>query len=158
MAVGRQVISDFALTDAEYAAIEPQWDNLVHFAAWQHLRSNAGNRHTDDEADLAQSLRLSLLTAGAYYKRQSWVEAAFAALEGRCSGADLDDLNSRWANRKRRAKTQPFGDEQERQLEDLVLRYVPPDKRPDKTASLVADECFARYAKAIIWNTLKANG
>ncbi len=156
------MITDFALTDAEYAALEPDFEDLLHFAAWRHLRANQRNNHTDEEADLAQCLRLALITAGAYYKRQCLIEGSFVELTVRIDDRgreEFDDLKDRWANRRRHGNGRArFGDDQERQLDDLLRRYVPPSGRPDKAASLVADRRFTTYAKSVVWNTLKQHG
>ncbi len=170
----------FPIRQDEYARLEKEFGQLCHYAAWQLLKRNAKNNHTDDFEDIDQDLRAALVQAGSYYKRQVYIERCFSALgvvmevdengdpDFRVEGdyvtnplckAVLIELALLWKNRTRHgANRQKFGPYQEAILWRIVKKCVPRGKRPSKRDALVIDEKFPTYCKQIIWNKQKAMG
>jgi hypothetical protein len=166
--------------------LDDKFGKLCHYASWQLNKKNSKNNHTDDPEDTVQSLRIALIRAGSYYKRQTYIEACFNAIAvikreyveddepdmptgpkyvdsmKHTSDKLLKDFCSHlldlWNNKTRHgANRQKFGDFQE-ELLDMLLRTVPKDQWPDKNASLVIDGKFVTYCKQIIWNQQKQMG
>jgi hypothetical protein len=118
---------------------------------------------TNEPEDDVQELRIALLRAGSYYKRQTYIESCFVALEGRVNDKFnkliLKQLNQLWVDRRRHgANRQKFGEFQELILDRLVKEYISEEDRPKKDASLSIDTKFSTYAKQIIWNAQKSLG
>jgi hypothetical protein len=138
--------------------------NLVHFEAWQLKKRNVNNNYIDDQEDIVQDLRIAMLRAGSYFKRQTYIESALNAVieHTRCRTFEhlvAHRLNELWIDRKRHgANRQKFGPLQERLLERLVKRYVPKAKRPDRNRPLQVDHRFVAYCKGITWNEQKRLG
>jgi hypothetical protein len=159
----RSIVNNFPITEDEYIELDSQFGQLCHYAAWQLLKKNTKNNHTDEIEDIAQELRLSLITAGSYYKRQLFIEASLKIAEDfitdQFSLCVLQELNRLWSNRTRHgANKQKFGLLQESLLESLINKFVPEDKRPNKHKILKIDSKFATYCKAIAWNAQKSMG
>lgn len=159
----KSIADEFPISDAEYRELDRVFGDLCHFAAWQLLKKNANNNHTDDFEDINQELLMSLVRAGSYYKRQVYIEACFRmARKYRRDGfvgEMLAELERLWANRTRHgANRQKYGPHQERMLERLVQLTVPEGERPDKHAPLRIDAKFHTYCKTITWNAQKSMG
>lgn len=158
---------EFQITDSEYLLLDSNFGDLVHYAAWQLLKKNVKNNHTDELEDIAQDLRMSVVRAGIYHKRQVYIKNSFEKLKKYCcfSKWDAIDLYSLvkliylWVERKRHgANRRKFGIRQEEMLLDLVNKYVPLSERPSKKEPLKIDPTFVTYCKAITWNCQKSMG
>jgi len=68
------ICEQFPISDSEYQNLECEFGQLTKYAAWQLLKKNAKNNHTDDFDDINQELLMSIIRAGSYYKRQVYVE------------------------------------------------------------------------------------
>jgi hypothetical protein len=159
----KNIADEFPISDDEYGELDKTFGDLCRFAAWQLLKKNANNNHTDDFEDVNQELLMSLVRAGSYYKRQVYIENCFrAAREYARDGfvnEMLMELERLWANRTRHgANRQKYGPYQERLLERIVQMTVPQDFRPDKAAPLKIDAKFTTYCKTITWNAQKSMG
>lgn len=157
------MFESFQITNQEYLELDTKFGQLCHYAAWQLLKKNAKNNHTDELEDIAQDLRMAVIRAGVYYKRQVYIEECFDSVKHHVSDKFvkklIDELEELWTNRTRHgANRRKFGLHQERILEHIVSRYVPADARPDKSAPLRMDAKFATYCKAITWNCQKSMG
>lgn len=157
------ILNKFPVTNDEYEQLEQKYGKLAHYAAWQLKKKNSKNSTTNDPEDDVQELRIALLRAGSYTKRQRYIEACFAALtehvEDRFIKSLVKELNQLWDDRRRHgANRQKFGEFQELILDRLVLKHVPKDKRPSKASPLVIDGSFTRYCKQIVWNAQKSLG
>lgn len=159
----QHIYKSFPVTDAEYELLNKQFGNLCEYQSWQLINRNNKNNHTSEQEDISQDLRIALLTAGCYYKRQTYIEKCLDL----CSRyvrdnflssvvAELCDL---WKNKTRHgAGRQKFGPCQEEMLDDLVCRVVPKEIRPSKSEPLQIDADFATYCKTITWNEQRALG
>lgn len=159
-----KIVNNFPITNSEYHILDEKFGNLCYYAAWQLKKKNAQNYFSNDPLgeDDVQDLRIALIRAGSYYKRQTYIESCFECLQ------EVDDpfimkvvasLQKLWTDRRRHgANRQKFGDFQEQILDRLVNKCVPKDKRPDKLRPVEMDVKFFTYAKQIIWNASKSLG
>jgi hypothetical protein len=159
----KSIFQEFPVNDQEYQLLENSFGQLCNYEAWQLLKKNARNNHTDDYEDISQQLRMSMIQAGSYYKRQVYIERCFESAKefatDRMLVFVLNQLEYLWHNRTRHgANRQKFGKYQEALLERLIQRSVPKEMRPDKAAALRIDTKFATYCKAITWNQQKSMG
>lgn len=157
------IFVNFPVTEAEYLELDQKFGKLCHHQSWQLLKKNINNNCSDDREDMLQEIRISLLTAGSYYKRQTYIESSFKALEKHIDNeftkSIFKELKYLWKNRtKHGANKQKFGQFQEVILERLVKKYVPHDKHPKKDTPLQIDSKFATYCKNITWNKQKSLG
>lgn len=142
--------------------MEKKFDDLAKFASWQLVRNNKKNNLTDDWEDVAQEIRIAVIRAGSYYKRQCYIEDCFSLVKNirdpflKQMVVELEDL---WKNKTRHgANKQKFGEPQEDMLEMIVRKCVPVKKRPSKTAKLRMDAKFTIYCKSICWNQQRCLG
>jgi hypothetical protein len=159
----KAIFENFPVTETEYSELDEKFGNLAHYAAWQLVKKNLNNNYTDDVDDISQELKLSMIRAGSYYKRQVYIEACFRhvkdCVKGGFTSAIVDELEDLWINRTRHgANRQKFGPFQEILLDILVKEVVPLDMRPSKKQKLKIDTKFTTYCKAIAWNTQKSMG
>ena len=157
------IFVNFPLTNDEYLELESRFGDLCNFAAWQLIRKNVKNNHTDEIDDIAQQLRMAVIRAGCYYKRQIYIEQCLELVSKYCKDifmkSMVEELNNLWINRtKHGANKQKFGEHQENILKYLVLKFVPLDKRPDPKNCLKIDSKFTTYCKSITWNAQKSLG
>lgn len=157
------IFQTFPITDEEYSQLDESFGKLSQYQAWQLYFKNTKNNHTDDQEDIVQDLRISLLTAGSYFKRQTYIENCLKLCKQYVNDqfvkfivAALQDL---WDNKTRHgANRQKFGINQEKLLAKLVKIFVPKGQQPSKKAPLVIGTKFKTYCKSISWNRLKAMG
>ena len=159
----QSIVNEFPVTEPEFSILDEKFGQLCHYAAWQLKKKNSNNNHTDEQEDVAQDLRIALLRAGSYYKRQTYIETSFAVLEETLKDKFvkkiLVELIDLWNNRTRHgANRQKFGEYQEQIMERLLVKYVERSVRPQKAAVLEMDTKFITYCKQIIWNQQKAIG
>ena len=157
------IVNAFPVTSDEFKVLDSKFGNLCHYAAWQLKKKNSNNNYTNDPEDDVQELRIALIRAGSYYKRQTYIEDCLEILD-----RHVDDdfvklivlqLKQLWEDRRRHgANRQKFGEFQEAILEKLIRKYVPIELRPQKTNSLRVDTKFVTYCKQIIWNAQKSLG
>jgi len=159
----KSIINTYPVKDEEYKVLEDNFEDLVHYQGWQLLKKNSQNNHTEEEEDIAQELRLAMIRAGSYHKRQVYIQTCLATARKHISGGMIDELLTQledlWQNRKRHgAHRQKFGPHQEQMLMKIVKKHVPKAERPDPAAPLKMDETFSTYCKAITWNAQKSIG
>jgi len=157
------IFDNFHVTTDEYDELVKNYGRLCYTANWELQRKNSNNNYTDDIDDISQELQIKLLTAGAYHKRQTYIEScleiANVHADDKFIKIVLNELIELWNNRKRHgANKQKFGEYQELILERIVQRVVPKSKRPDKDADLEFNSKFDVYCKSIIWNGQKTMG
>lgn len=157
------IVNNFPITENEYAILDDKFGNLCHYAAWQLQKKNAKNNHTNDPDDDVQELRIALIRAGSYYKRQTYIEQCFEVLDGHVKDKFIKklvlQLKQLWKDRRRHgANRQKFGEFQELLLDRLVKKHVPRDKRPQRSQPLQLDAKFSTYLKQIVWNAQKSLG
>lgn len=155
--------SEFHVTEADWPQLEEQFDQLCEWAAWELYKNNPKTSHTDEQEDMSQEIRMAMLRAGAYYKRQTYIERCFEVadefIEDEFLGLLLEQLRDLWKNKTRHgASRQKFGPYQEKLLTKIVNKVVPRSKRPNKKAPLIMDSKFIVYCKAIMWNSQKSMG
>lgn len=159
----KNIQNSFPVTEEEYRLLNEKFGELCEYQAWQLLKKNTKNNHTDGQEDIAQDMRMALLRAASYYKRQCYIESALNL----CKKYAQDDfiksvikqLFNLWKNKTRHgANRQKFGPYQEKILDKLVRCLVPIKDRPDKKMNLKMDSKFITYCKAITWNAQKALG
>lgn len=157
-------ISDsFPISNEEYMNLDRDFGKLAKKQAWELLRKNTKNNHTDDFEDINQEVIIALLRAGSYYKRQVYIEncleVAKAYVKDTFIAKIVEELDHLWSNRTRHgANRQKFGQPQEQLLWRIMKKFVPPSARPDKNAPLKIDQKFQGYCKAITWNAQKSMG
>lgn len=157
------ITSNFPITESEYAVLDDKFGKLCHFASWQLQKKNSRNNHTNDPDDDVQELRIALLRAGSYYKRQTYIEQCFSTLEEHVKDPFIKkitiQLQQLWTDRRRHgANRQKFGEFQEIILDRLVKKNVPKKYRPRRDQALVMDSKFSTYLKQIVWNAQKSLG
>lgn len=159
----KTIFAAYPISDSEYVALDKALGNLAHFVAWDLKKKNSNNSTTNDPEDDVQQLRIALMRAGCYHKRQTYIEAAFDSLREHVKdefiaqiAGELEDL---WLDRKRHgANKQKFGASQEAILEHLVNSFVPKEHRPNKNSPLKINPEFKAYAKQIVWNEQRSLG
>ena len=157
------IINSFPITEEEYAKLDEKFGNLCEYASWQLIKKNSRNNHTDEQADIAQELRISLIRAGSYYKRQVYIEACLKLCKEHAKDKFMKyivkELQTLWDNKTRHgANRQKFGPHQEALLDNMSKKIVPQGVRPSRKAPLRMDVKFTTYCKAITWNTQKSMG
>jgi hypothetical protein len=157
------IFKSFSLDNREYQELESRFGDLCKFAAWQLRRKNVKNNPGVDLDDFIQDLRMALLYAGSYYKRQVYIESCFAMArkyaDDTFTKQVLRELQILWKNRTRHgANRQKFGDHQERLLTRIVRQVVPRHMWPKKNRPLEIDKKFITYCKSITWNKQKSLG
>lgn len=157
------ICKKFPISEEEYYLLNDKYGKLVEHEAWDLMRKNSKNNHTDEQIDIAQELRIALLRAGSYYKRQTYIEKCLSLCEKHVKDEFLrlviDELKWLWSNKTRHgANKQKFGPHQEKILELIVENYVPKNYLPDRLAKLKLDAKFSRYCKSITWNRQRALG
>ena len=155
--------NSFPVTEEEYLILDGKFGELCEYQAWQLLKKNTKNNHTDSQEDIAQDMRMALLRAASYYKRQCYIEKALELCKKYAKDEFIKSLIKQlanlWKNKTRHgANRQKFGIYQEKMLDKLVKCLVPIKERPDKKSSLVMDTKFITYCKAITWNAQKNLG
>jgi hypothetical protein len=157
------IMNTFPITQSEYEVLDKKFGKLAYYAAWELKRKNVQNSGTNDPEDDAQELRIALIRAGSYYKRQTYIEQCFEALtqhvEDNFTKKIVAELQQLWEDRRRHgANRQKFGLYQEVILDRLVQHNVPSDLRPNRNATLKIDGKFVTYCKQIVWNAQKSLG
>jgi hypothetical protein len=157
------IVNAFPISNEEYAELEAKFGGLAHYAAWQLKKKNSKNSMTNDQEDDVQELRIALLRAGSYYKRQTYIEESFEALDkyvkDKFVKGLVKELKQLWQDRRRHgANRQKFGEFQELILDKLLAKYVPKECQPAKDKPLSIDPYFIRYCKQIVWNAQKSLG
>lgn len=158
-----EICNKFQITTEEYNKLESRFGKLAHYAAWQLKRRNAKNNFADDQEDIVQELRIALIRAGSYYKRQTYIEDCLELLKRYVKDPFMSlivvQLCHLWDNKTRHgANRQKFGEHQEILVDQLVEKYVPLEERPAQNRTLVFDAKFHRYCKRIAWNEQKRMG
>lgn len=155
--------NSFPVTEEEYEILNKKFGELCEYQAWQLIKKNTRNNHTDSQEDIAQDMRIALLRAASYYKRQCYIEKSLEVCKKHAKDpvikSVLKQLSNLWKNKTRHgANKQKFGVHQEKMLDKLVKSLVPSTERPNKKSTLVMDTKFITYCKAITWNAQKALG
>ena len=166
--VKNDIMKNYQLTNEEYLILDEKYGDLTQFAAWQLYKKNTRNNHTDDQEDIAQELKISMMKAAAYYKRQVYIEKCLELCKqnakDKMSIYIIDNLINLWSNRTRHgASKQKFGPYQEDMLEKLTNKLVLPKYRPNKSLSLNLNDKsenkrFKIYVSSIIWNSTRFIG
>jgi len=159
----KTISNSFPIGTKEYEELDEKFGQLCEYAAWQLYKKNNRANHTDEQQDISQELRIALIRAGSYYKRQVYIETCLELLNKHISDQFMkkivQQLNYLWANKTRHgANRQKFGPHQEDIMEQLMKEQVPENEWPNKSASLVLDAKFTTYCKAITWNAQKSMG
>jgi hypothetical protein len=157
------ISSNFPVTNEEYLELNDRFGKLAEYAAWQLIKANSRNNHTDSQEDVAQELRISLLRAGSYYKRQIYIETCLELCwkyaRDKFILRIVEELIELWKNKTRHgANRQKFGPHQEKLLYLLTKRLVPKKHWPSPQAPLKFDARFTTYCKNITWNQQKSLG
>jgi hypothetical protein len=157
------IVNAFPITEQEYEILDEKFGKLCHYASWQLQKKNSRNNHTNDPDDDVQELRIALLRAGSYYKRQTYIESCFVTLNKHVKDRFIKRIVRRleklWVDRRRHgANRQTFGPFQEVILDRLVKKHVPKACRPTRDAPLKIDGKFSTYLKQIVWNAQKSLG
>lgn len=159
----QNICKEWRITNDEYSLLDQEYGQLAEFQAWDLIKRNTNCNHTDDQTDIAQELRIALMKAGSYYKRQVYIEMClslcFKYTQDTFTKEIVNNLQDLWDNKtKHGANRQKFGPEQEKILYKLVRKLVPKAERPNKDAQLIMDSKFTAYCKSITWNHQKAMG
>jgi hypothetical protein len=154
----------FRVNEEEYELLDKSFGKLCNLQAWQLIKKNTRNNHTNDYEDFLQDLKMHLLIAGVYYKRQIYIEKSLQLVQKYTKKRTLkkvvDVLTDLWSNRKRHgANRQTFGPLQESLLDKLVEKVVPKKLQPSRNDMLdIEDPKFRTYCKSITWNCQKTQG
>lgn len=158
-----KIQNNWPISVEEYDLLEKQFLKLCYKQAWILLGMNWKNNCSDEHEDIVQDLRIAMMKAASYYKRQTYIERSFEALKEHVEDPFIlrviNELEQLWDNRRRHgANRQKFGDHQEAILDKLVKKHVPKASRPDRKAPIDIDSKFKTYCKQITWNELKQKG
>jgi hypothetical protein len=154
----------FKINAEEFKELEEKFGQLCLYASWQLISNNSRNNHQLDVEDIKQELLMSVLRAGSYYKRQTYIESSFDILEKHVPQEGIfkklfDSLKDLWKNKTHHgAYRRKFGEPQEEILEKLVKKFVPLQERPDINLKLIINTKFIIYTKQIIWNAARHVG
>jgi hypothetical protein len=85
----KELAREFPISNDEYQELEKSFGLLAKKASWQLLKKNSKNNHTDDFDDINQELSASLIIAGSYYKRQTYIEECLVKSAECLGGFDL---------------------------------------------------------------------
>lgn len=156
------IFDTFRLSNAEYEELDVKFGRLCYKIFSELKRKNSRNNYTEELDDVMQDLRISLVRAGCYYKRQTYLEDCMTACAEHLTDpfllSVLGELQDLWQKRTRHgANKQKFGEHQETMLESLVQTLNPRD-RPIKNRDLKVDSKFSTYCKSIAWNCQKNIG
>jgi len=159
----RHIQNSFPVTEEEYAVLDGKFGELCEYQAWQLIKKNTRNNHTDNQEDIAQDMRMALIRAASYYKRQCYIEVCLELCnkyaKDKVIKSVVKQLEDLWKNKtKHGANKQKFGPHQEKMLEKLSRSIIPKNDRPDRSAPLKIDAKFTTYCKAITWNAQKSLG
>jgi len=157
------ICKEWPISHEEYEMLEKEFGKLIEHQAWDLIRRNTKSNFTDDQIDIAQTLRIAMMKAGSYYKRQIYIEKCIDLCKSLCKNSSdkkvLKNLISLWNNKtKHGANKQKFGPKEEKVLNKLMIKVVPKEQHPDKNLKLKIDALFTRYCKAITWNEQKNLG
>ena len=157
------ICNNFRINEEEFLELDKKFGKLCWHAAHELKKKNSKNNHTDEAEDIKQELQMSMLRAGSYYKRQTYIESCLQAakryVNDQLMVKIVGELDNLWKNRTRHgANRQKFGKHQEKILESIIRKIVPRKDRPDKKQNLKIDAKFATYCKAIVWNGQKSMG
>lgn len=159
----RNIFRSFSLSNSEFQALYKKFNYLAKFAAWQLIKKNVRNNHTDELEDIEQDLLIAILRSAVYYKRQVYIESCLDAglkhVKDKFTSQLVNRLAKLWDSRKKHgANKQRFGESQEKILECIIKNFVPIQFRPDPKKPLIIDSEFATYCKSITWNQQRAMG
>lgn len=157
------ICKEWPVSQEEYELLEKEFGKLIEHQAWDLIRRNSKTNHTDDQIDIAQNLRIAMMKAGSYYKRQLYIEKCLELCKKYSKKEQdkttLSKLICLWDNKtKHGANKQKFGPREEKLLAKLLNKVVPKEQHPDKFMKLKIDALFTRYCKAITWNEQKNLG
>lgn len=150
-----EICNNFRINEEEFRELDKKFGKLCWHAAHELKKKNTKNNYTDDPEDIKQELQMSMLRAGSYYKRQLYIEKCLLIIKKYSSDflilKIVKELENLWKNRTRHgANRQKFGAYQEKVLEKLIKKHVPPTERPNKNQNLKIDSKFSTYCKAKI--------
>lgn len=152
------IIKTFSINNDEFEELLDEYGKLANWQSWRLIKHNTKNNHTEDFDDVNQEQLIALIKAGAYYKRQIYIESCLSILKRHIKDPFLrlivDNLSFLWFDSSNKYK---FGVYQEELLEKLI-QNIPEEKKPKKNKRLKIDAEFANYCKAITWNRQKALG
>lgn len=156
------IFDTFRLTNSEYEELDNKFKRLCYKIFSELKRKNFRNNYTEDFDDVMQDLRISLVRAGCYYKRQTYLEDCMTVCRENIKDpfllSVLIELDNLWKKRTcHGANRQKFGEHQEKILESLV-QTLHPKIRPSKNRDLQVDSKFCTYCKTIAWNCQKNIG
>lgn len=157
------ICNRFPVSQEEYATLDEMLGRLAQDVAWKLVKKNSRNNHTEDQEDICQEVRISMLRACSYTKRQVYIEKCLGLCKNHAQDCFMKkivkELSKLWDDRTRHgANRQKFGPHQEKLLDNLVKTLVPYNERPSKKDGLRIDSKFRTYCKAIMWNSQKAMG
>jgi len=75
--IGEKICKEWKISTAEYNELDEKFGDLCEYAAWELYKKNSRNNHTDEQSDISQNLRMALMKAGSYYKRQIYIAEMF---------------------------------------------------------------------------------
>ena len=158
-----RILKEWPISDEEFQDLEKQFARLSHKQAWTLIKMNYRNNFSDEEEDIVQDMRLGMMKAAAYTKRQRYTVACFEKLREHCHDAKelllIDEMESIWEERKNPGGgKRKFDKPREKLLEKLVKKYVPEQDRPNRNERLILDARFKTYCKTITWNEIKQKG
>ena len=160
----KDICNNFPINNDEYNQLHKKFGKLCYYAAHQLKKKNTRNNYTDDIDDINQELQLSIIRAGSYFKRQTYIENCLITARTYSTGdyvlnMVIKNLENLWSNRTRHgASRQKFGEYQEHLLENIIKKIVPSEHAPRKDELLKIDNKFSTYCKAIVWNGQKSMG
>jgi len=153
----------FSVTSEDYDILDREFGELCQYQGWQLIKRNSKNNHTDDQEDVAQEMRMSLIIAATYHKRQVYIKNCLELCDKYVDDVFcrkvLKHLSDMWFKRtKDGSKRKKFGQHQEEVLDNLLHEFVPDSEKPEVNAPLDMNGEFSNYAKSVTWNRQKTLG
>ena len=75
------ICNQWHISDQEYETLNTMFGRLAHKQAWDLKRRNVNNNVSEGQEDMVQEIRIALIRAGSYYKRQTYIESCFHSLD-----------------------------------------------------------------------------
>ena len=69
----QSICNKWHISDREYQTLDKEFGRLAHKQAWDLKRRNINNNVSEDQEDMVQEIRIALIRAGSYYKRQTYI-------------------------------------------------------------------------------------
>jgi len=148
----------YPITNQEFEVLEEKYGKLCWYAATNLAFTNG--KSEEDRQYFHSEILIGIFRAGSYYKRQTFIENVFEYLDkykDEMESSDIFNLEKLKDTWKHKAN---FTETHEIIIREILKKYenISKEECPKDNFSLIFDDKFEIYCKAIIWNTKKSLG